>query len=102
LAWWQNSLKSAEVITFTLLAGGQSNIYFFGSRLPTNAIGGYSGDTVLKIDNQQCLESAIHGLARWTEVPEAVTTLPTWLKTPTTINAVILNYARATMIGKIL
>jgi hypothetical protein len=58
--------------------------------------------TVLKTDNQQCLESAIHGLGHWTDVPEAVTTLQTWLKNPTTTNAAILNYARAAMTGKIM
>jgi hypothetical protein len=56
----------------------------------------------LETHSDNCLVSAIHGLGHWAaEVPGAVTALEHWLRSPTTKNVEVLEYARTATTGMI-
>lgn len=57
----------------------------------------------LKLTNDSCLVSALHGLGHWAgERPEAKTIVQRWLRRPTTTNQEVLEYAAQAETGYIL
>lgn len=52
-------------------------------------------DAALKSANDQCIVSALHGLGHWVpDVPAARRAIHGWLRSPTTNNRAVINYAQ--------
>ncbi|WP_145251408.1 hypothetical protein [Aeoliella mucimassa] len=60
-------------------------------------------DSAIHSQNDQCITSAIHSLGHWVrEVHSARRVLNRWLRSPTTTNAVVIDYAKIAKTGYIL
>lgn len=60
-------------------------------------------DTAINSNNDQCIVSALHGLGHWVpEAPAARHVIQSWLRSPSTENGVVIDYANIAKTGCVL